>query len=335
MNKFNLFEQDLSDLYIDKVPINLSPSLSFRSRCEFGYSKNAYTMKDSSKTIYLNKFLYADRSIQELMPKILEIINKSQIMKNKLFQINFRTNSKNKILVTLIYHLKVKELLIKTIEEIAKKLNVDIIIRSKNFIHATNDNFLEDELEYSKLNIFQTDNCFYQPNKFLLNRMISKVINFVENPNDLIELYCGVGTFTLPLSKVFKNVFATENNRNAYRCLLKAIQKNKINNIHTARLSSDEVTELECGRKFNRMDGIPFSSFNFSHVLVDPPRSGLTDDVINIISKYKNIIYISCNPKSYLRDIKFLGSHEIKKIELFDQFPNTEHLEIISLLQRK
>ena len=74
MNKFNLFKQDLSELYIDKVPINLSPSLSFRSRCEFGYSKNAYTMKDSSKTIYLNKFLYADRSIQELMPKILEII---------------------------------------------------------------------------------------------------------------------------------------------------------------------------------------------------------------------------------------------------------------------
>ena len=55
----------------------------------------------------------------------------------------------------------------------------------------------------------------------------------------------------------------------------------------------------------------------------------------NIISKYKYIIYISCNPKSYIRDIKLLSSHEIKKIELFDQFPNTEHLEIISLLQRK
>ncbi len=90
MNKFNVFKQDLSELYSDKVPINLSPSLSFRSRCEFGYSKNAYTMKDSSKTIYLNKFLYASRSIQELMPKILEVINKSQVLKNKLFQINFK-----------------------------------------------------------------------------------------------------------------------------------------------------------------------------------------------------------------------------------------------------
>ena len=45
--------------------------------------------------------------------------------------------------------------------------------------------------------------------------MISKVIEFIDNPNDLIELYCGVGTFTLPLSRIFKNVFATENNRNA------------------------------------------------------------------------------------------------------------------------
>ena len=120
MNKFNVFKQDLSELYSDKVPINLSPSLSFRSRCEFGYSKNAYTMKDSSKTIYLNKFLYASRSIQELMPKILEVINKSQVLKNKLFQINFRANSKNNILVTLIYHLKVNELLIKTIKEVSK-----------------------------------------------------------------------------------------------------------------------------------------------------------------------------------------------------------------------
>ena len=335
MNKFNLFKQDLSELYANKVPINLSPSLSFRSRCEFGYSKNAYTMNDSSKTIYLNKFLYADKSIQQLMPQMLEVINESQIIKNKLFQINFRTNSNKKILVTLVYHLKIDELLIITIEEISKLLNIDIIIRSKNFMHATKDKYLKDKLEYLNLEIFQTDNCFYQPNKFLLNQMISKVINFIENPNDLIELYCGVGTFTLPLSKIFKNVFATENNRNAFKCLLKGIQSNNLDNIHAARLSSDEVSELESGRKFNRMGAVSIDSFNFSHILIDPPRSGLTNNVINTISKYENIIYISCSPQSYLRDVKLLGSHEIRKIELFDQFPNTEHLEIISLLQKK
>ena len=335
MNKFNNFKQELIPFYTDKISINLSPSLSYRSRCEFGYSKDSYTMKKNYKTVYLNNFSHACKSIQQLMPELLKVINASQIVKYKLFQINFRSNSKNEILATLIYHTKVNDKLIKAIESISKSFNINIIIRSKNFVYATNQNLIEDILKSSKLKLFQTDNCFYQPNKFLINQMISRVIDFIDNPKDLIELYCGVGTFTLPLSRVFKNVFATENNRNAYKCLTKAIKNNNIENIYTARLSSDEVAQLYSGKKFYRMADIPINNFKFSHILVDPPRSGLTQNVINIISNYKNIIYISCNPKSYIRDIKLLNLHEIKQIELFDQFPNTEHLEIVSMLQKR
>ena len=50
---------------------------------------------------------------------------------------------------------------------------------------------------------------------------------------------------------------------------------------------------------------------------------------------FKNIIYISCNPDSYLRDLTMLSDYEIKKIEVFDQFPNTDHLEIVSILTKK
>ena len=49
------------------------------------------------------------------------------------------------------------------------------------------------------------------------------------------------------------------------------------------------------------MSNISIDTFDFSHILIDPPRSGLTQNVINIISKYKNIIYISCNPETYER----------------------------------
>ena len=86
------------------------------------------------------------------------------------------------------------------------------------------------------------------------------------------------------------------------------------------------------GKKFNRMHGKSLSSFNFSHVLVDPPRSGLTKEVIQILKEFKNIIYISCNPKTYFRDVDLLKEYKINKIEIFDQFPNTEHIEIVSLL---
>jgi tRNA (uracil-5-)-methyltransferase len=76
-------------------------------------------------------------------------------------------------------------------------------------------------------------------------------------------------------------------------------------------------------------------SYNFSHILVDPPRSGLTEEVIETINLFNNVIYISCNPNSYLRDINLLNDHNVKKIEIFDQFPNTEHLEIVSLLSKE
>ena len=77
------------------------------------------------------------------------------------------------------------------------------------------------------------------------------------------------------------------------------------------------------------------TEFDFSHVLVDPPRSGLDLNTVNILNNFKNVIYISCNQNTYMRDMNLLKSHNIEKIELFDQFPNTKHLEIVSLLHKK
>lgn len=331
MNKFDLFYEEMSKRYLDIIHINLSPSSSFRCRCEFGYKHNSYTMYDNQKNIlYLKNFKYAANSIQKVMPDLLFEINRSLDLKDKLFQINFRSNDLNKIMVTLIYHKNISNKLKDLVESLSKLLNINIILRSKNFINFTSSKFLESTIDEYK--VYQTDNCFYQPNKYLLNKMITKVKQMIEFPNDLLELYCGIGTFTLPLSKYFNQILATESNREANKCLIKALEKNKIKNIHPARISSDEVVMLFDGKKFNRMHGKSLSSFNFSHVLVDPPRSGLTKEVIQILKKFKNIIYISCNPKTYFRDVDLLKEYKINKIEIFDQFPNTEHIEIVSLL---
>jgi tRNA (uracil-5-)-methyltransferase len=104
--------------------------------------------------------------------------------------------------------------------------------------------------------------------------------------------------------------------------------------VNYARLSDDEVTELLEGRVFRRMNGHDFSMYNFSHILVDPPRSGLTDNVLNILNRFDKVIYVSCNPETFIRDIKLLDSFSISDIEIFDQFPNTNHLEIVSLLEK-
>lgn len=99
-------------------------------------------------------------------------------------------------------------------------------------------------------------------------------------------------------------------------------------------MSDDEVTELLEGRIFRRMNGLDINNFIFSHILVDPPRSGLTQNVINILNRFDKVIYVSCNMETYIRDIKLLDGFTISDIEIFDQFPNTNHLEIVSLLSR-
>ena len=333
MNKFDRFQDDIKNNYDEKVVINLSPSTSFRSRCEFSYGKNHYVMHDVNGKIYIKTFKDASLDIQNLMPVLLKRINDNNEINHKLFQVNFRSNQHNKIMVTMIYHKIIDKSLINLVNQISEDLKVNIIIRSKNYKYETRGLYLDDTLIYKNLKIYQTDNTFTQSNKYLVDKMIFKVIDLIENPDDLLELYCGIGTFTIPLSFIFNKVLATENNRNSIKCLNKSLKENNISNIHNARLSSDEVSELFKGKIFNRMNSKNISNFNFSHILLDPPRSGLTDDVINLASNFRNIIYVSCNADTYIRDINLIRSHKITNIELFDQFPNKNHLEIVSVLK--
>ena len=334
MNKFEKFQNAISFKHANKIAINLSPANSFRSRCEFSYDKDHYVMHGINEKIYIKTFMDASLEIQKIMPVLLNEINNNDEIKEKLFQINFRSNQLNKLMITMIYHKKIDESLIVLLNQISKNLDINIIVRSKNFVHAIRNLYLEEVLAYKNLKIYQTDNTFTQSNKYLVDKMISKVIDFIDDQRDLLELYCGIGTFTLPLSFKFNKILATESNRKSIKCLEKSLQENKITNVHNARLSSSEVSELFDGRIFNRMNMKNINDYDFTHILLDPPRSGLTEDVINLASNFENIIYVSCNSETYVRDIELLKSHEIDKIELFDQFPNKNHLEIVSLLKK-
>ena len=336
MNKFQKATSLIEEHYKNNIAINLSPSYGYRSRCEFGYKNNFYTMYSPlGDIIYLDTFKVARPSIQALMPKLLNQINKSNVLKTKLFQINFRSNRKNRVLVSLIYHKLLDDKIKGLADKIANILDISINLRSKNNLYSTHCDLLEDDIENLETILYQTDQSFYQPNHFHMPEMVAKAMSFIKDQKDLLELYCGSGTFSLPMRKLFNKIFATENNRQSIRCLNKSIDEQNIKNIFHARLSAEEVSELFAGRVFKRMNGINISDFNFSHVLVDPPRAGLDKDVISLISKFKNIIYISCNYETYERDVKNLKGFTIKNIEIFDQFPNTKHLEIVSLLSRE
>ena len=335
MNKFTKATSLISEYYKGAIKINLSPAYGYRSRCEFGYRNSFYTMYDRSGNIkYLEVFNIARPAIQDLMPKLRNNINHSKFLNYKLFQVNFRTNSVDRILVTLIFHRKLNNEMKEEAQKFSNQFKIDINLRSKKDIYSTGDELLVDDININNIMLYQTDQSFYQPNHFHMPEMVKKTLSYVNEPEDLLELYCGSGTFTLPLSYKFNRVFATENNRQSIKCLKKSIDKLSINNINFARLSAEEVSEVFNGRVFRRMNKNNINIYKFSHVLVDPPRSGLNDEVIEIIKKFKNIIYVSCNYETYIRDIKKLNKFYLKHIEIYDQFPNTEHLEIVSLLSK-
>ena len=335
MNKFTKAASLISKHYKGAIKINLSPAYGYRSRCEFGYRNSFYTMYDRSGNIqYLEVFNIARPVIQDLMPKLRNSINHSKFLNHKLFQVNFRTNSVDKILVTLIFHRKLNDEMKEEAQQISNQFKIDINLRSRKDIYSTGDELLVDDININNIMLYQTDQSFYQPNHFHMPEMVKKTLSYINEPEDLLELYCGSGTFTLPLSYKFNRVFATENNRQSIKCLKKSIDKLSINNINFARLSAEEVSEAFNGRVFRRMNKNNINIYKFSHVLVDPPRSGLNDEVIEIINKFKNIIYVSCNYETYIRDIKKLNKFYLKHIEIYDQFPNTEHLEIVSLLSK-
>jgi tRNA (uracil-5-)-methyltransferase len=89
-------------------------------------------------------------------------------------------------------------------------------------------------------------------------------------------------------------------------------------------------------RDFTRLKDIDLKSYNFSTVLVDPPRAGLDEGTIELISNIENIIYISCNPETLARNLEILTkTHKVKKAAMYDQFPHTEHVESGVFLQKR
>jgi tRNA (uracil-5-)-methyltransferase len=152
-----------------------------------------------------------------------------------------------------------------------------------------------------------------------------------------LELYCGSGNFTIPLSKRFQKVLATEVSKSGISSALSNMERNGITNIEFGRVSSEEFVEaLDGVRKFNRLQHIDLESYKFSTIFVDPPRAGVDSETIKLLQRFENIIYISCNPETLKRDLDILEeSHTLQKVALFDQFPYTDHIEMGAILKMK
>ena len=154
---------------------------------------------------------------------------------------------------------------------------------------------------------------------------------------DLLELYCGHGNFTIPLAAKFNRVLASEISKSSIANARINCELNGVCNAQFVRLSADELMSAFARRReFERLKGIDIFGYDFSHVLIDPPRAGLEPSVIDFIKNFQNLIYISCNPQTLFENLRSLcATHEVRRFAIFDQFAHTAHIECGVLLRRR
>ena len=160
--------------------------------------------------------------------------------------------------------------------------------------------------------------------------------------NDLLELYCGNGNYTVAIAPFFRRVLSVEMQRRLCEAARQNLAANTITNAVVITAQSHKFCDSVLRRKRHMLpppdDADPAAvgvEYRFDTVLVDPPRTGLDDRTRQLVSQYRHILYISCSPESLRRDLGDLclgertrpATHRLERMAVFDHFPFTPHIE--------
>lgn len=170
--------------------------------------------------------------------------------------------------------------------------------------------------------------AFFQVNHELLEALIAAAIGDAKGKT-AVDLYCGVGLFTLPLARRFERVTGVEAHPRATEFARRNLESAKLDNAEVVTLG---VTHwLKHSRSFEPLD----------FLLLDPPRAGCENSVIAgiLALRPRRIAYVSCDPATLARDLKKLigdgdGGYTLDSIAAFDMFPQTHHVETVAHLSK-
>lgn len=258
---------------------------------------------------------------------VRHIVTKIGIKTNEIMcilVINGKQFQKEKELVEYI----LKE--IPNVKSIIKNINMkntNVILGNQN-INLYGDGYINDILGEYTFKISPLS--FYQVNPIQAEKLYEIGVNGADiKKNDIVfDLYCGIGTISLFMSKYAKKVYGIEIVEEAVEV---AKENAKINKVENTEFISGDVEEILTDLIDNRKV-IP------DIVMVDPPRKGLDDISVNNILriKPKKVVYISCNPATLMRDLaKLEDKYVIDSIKPVDMFPFTSHVECCSVLYLK
>ena len=302
-------------------------------------------LKSEIAKMIIDKFLQKVNSFSGTKKefKVFNEINNTGFLK----QIMVRNNEKNEVMIIVIVNKNSQyNQLSKVLEEmydeneciksvyISVKTEQNNVILGKN-IHLFGSQYLEEEMEELKFKIYP--NSFFQINKKQALKLYDTAIEFLNeeknNKNNgkiyektVIDAFSGTGTIAMMLSKNIKNVIGIESVESSTLAAKLTSYENSIQNVEFV----NGKVEKELPKILKRE--------NIGAIVFDPPRRGIEEIALKSVIKNKieKIVYISCNPATFARDVKILAEngYVLKKITPVDMFPQTAHIEVVGLLEK-
>ncbi|NLC55022.1 MAG: 23S rRNA (uracil(1939)-C(5))-methyltransferase RlmD [Erysipelothrix sp.] len=332
--QIKLKEKQLYDLFGYKIKVLASDQeFHYRNKSSFTISNGKYNMYgDNNKLVPVDQCIISHKEINKIMPYVLEAINNNK--KAKIKEVIFRYSQHQDALMIIF------------VSEIdnyfANKIAQEIVgysskVKSVILNMGTSNNYLFNETEktlygddYIIDRIFNklfkiTSKSFYQVNNYQTEKLYQTILDFGKFTleDNILDLYCGVGSIALTLSDYVNHILGVEILKEAVDSARENIELNDIHNVDIIRQDLNDNLSIED---------------NIDCIIVDPPRSGLSQNIIKNISnsKVNKLIYVSCNPTTQKRDIDLFikAGYKLSKQQAVDMFSNTEHIESVALLEK-
>lgn len=314
--------------------------VAFNSKYEYGLYE-----EHSHRIIPYHRCLLHDEESDQIIKKIQEIVKKYHVsiydekrrrglLRHVLIRKAVMTNQ---VMVVLVCNEEVfpgskhfsTELIqqfphIKTIVLNINKRKTSIVLGEKEKV-LYGKGFIVDKL--CNLSFKISSRSFYQINHNQCETIYQKALSLLQlkKQDVIIDAYCGIGTIGMIAASQVKKVIGVEVNKDAIK---DAINNAKMNHIHNITFVCDDASYF--------MTSLAKSHTHIDGVIMDPPRSGSNKEFMDAIKvlKPRKVAYISCNPETLLRDLKYFKQigYQTKELYPYDMFPYTKHIESVVLL---
>ena len=299
---------------IDVVDISYDNQFNYRNKATFHVKEGiGYFKEKTYDLIEIDKCMISSLEINN----VLNILKKMDL--SGIEQVVVRSSYFDKSVMVIFHGDRFNE---KYLVDSLKDFVSSIYVKSDKYKLIYGEEYIIDKIGDLKFVI--SPDSFFQVNTPMAYKLYSKVKEYAGNLSDsnVLDLYCGTGTIGLFVGG--KSLVGVEINESA---------------IHDANINKDlngiNNCRFICGDSGKVLKGL---NKNFDVVIVDPPRSGLSELSINEVISVgaKRCVYVSCDPVTLARDLNIFKEHyNIKEISLFDLFKNTHHVESVCLLERK